>query len=110
VGFLPGFLYLGGLNSKLHFSRKSTPRIQIEKGAVGIGSSQTGVYPQESAGGWSIIGNSPINFFDRKCNQPCFASSGDLIQFVPIDAKEHEEIKNLVNYKRYKIEREVVDV
>jgi len=106
IGFLPGFLYLGGLNSKLHIKRKSDPRLHVDKGSVGIGGSQTGVYPQESAGGWNIIGNSPINFFDRKNEQPCFAKAGDLIQFVPIDTHQHEEIKNLVNYKRYKIEKE----
>ena len=48
IGFLPGFLYLGGLNKKLHYPRKSSPRLQITKGAVAIGGNQTGVYPNES--------------------------------------------------------------
>ena len=109
IGFLPGFLYLGGLNKKLHFRRKSNPRISVKKGAVGIGASQTGVYPQESAGGWNIIGNSPIQFFDRKKEQPCFAQAGDKVKFIPIDIKSHEEIFNLVAYKRYHIESEVVN-
>ncbi len=109
IGFLPGFLYLGGLDSKLHIGRKNNPRLRVEKGAVGIGGSQTGVYPQESAGGWNIIGNSPVDFFDRKSEQPCFAIAGDLIQFVPVDLNEYHEIKKLVSYKRYKIEREVID-
>ena len=109
IGFLPGFLYLGGLNKKLFFRRKSNPRIHVEKGAVGIGDSQTGVYPQESAGGWNIIGNSPLEFFDRKKDYPCFAHAGDKVQFVPIDIETHEEIVNLVAYKRYHIEKEVLD-
>jgi len=106
IGFLPGFLYLGGLDKKLHFQRKSNPRLVVEKGAVGIGASQTGVYPQESAGGWNIIGNSPIQLFDRKKEHPCFAQAGDQVQFIPIDIKTHEEIANLVAYKRYHIESE----
>ena len=109
IGFLPGFLYLGGLDEKLHFPRKATPRLKVEKGAVGIGGEQTGVYPQESAGGWNIIGNSPIEFFDRKKEHPCFAQAGDKVEFIPIDLKRHEEITNLVAYKRYHIESEVLN-
>ena len=109
IGFLPGFLYLGGLDKKLHFPRKENPRLQVKKGAVGIGGRQTGIYPQESAGGWNIIGNSPIDFFDRKKELPCFAQAGDKVQFIPIDIETHNEIANLVAYKRYHIEREVLD-
>ena len=109
IGFLPGFLYLGGLDKKLHFPRKATPRLHVKKGAVGIGGEQTGVYPQESAGGWNIIGNSPIQFFDRKKEYPCFAQAGDKVEFIPIDLKTHEEIANLVAYKRYHIESEVLN-
>ena len=86
-----------------------TPRLSVEKGAVGIGGSQTGIYPQQSAGGWNIIGNSPIHFFDRKRELPCFAKAGDKVQFVSIDLKTHEEILSLVSYKRYAIESEVLD-
>jgi inhibitor of KinA len=109
IGFLPGFLYLGGLHKKLHFQRKSDPRLVVEKGAVGIGASQTGVYPQASAGGWNIIGNSPIQYFDRKKEHPCFAQAGDKVQFVPVDIKTHKKIAYLVAYKRYHIESEVLN-
>ena len=109
IGFIPGFLYLGGLDNKLHFHRKPNPRLVVEKGAVGIGASQTGVYPQESSGGWNIIGNSPIDFFDRKREHPCFAKAGDKVKFIPIDIESHEEIFNLVAYKRYHLESEVLN-
>ena len=56
IGFQPGFLYLGGLHRNLHIPRKSNPRVRVEMGSVGIGGSQTGVYPQDSSGGWNIIG------------------------------------------------------
>ena len=109
IGFLPGFLYLGGLPKSLHFPRRKNPRIAVEKGAVGIGGSQTGIYPQESSGGWNIIGNSPLSFFDRKNNEPCFAKPGDQIQFEPISLEQHAEITQLIAYKRYQIESEVHD-
>ena len=109
IGFLPGFLYLGGLSESLFYPRKSSPRISIPSGAVGIGGQQTGIYPQQSAGGWNIIGNSPISFFDRKSDPPCYMKPGDQVQFKSISYQEHQEISNLVAYKRYQIESEVLD-
>ena len=63
IGFLPGFLYLGGLDETLNMPRKSSPRLKVQKGAVAIGGKQTGVYPCESPGGWNIIGNTPVFIF-----------------------------------------------
>jgi KipI family sensor histidine kinase inhibitor len=108
IGFLPGFLYLGGLNDALYFPRKSTPRLNIEKGAVGIGGTQTGIYPNESPGGWNIIGNSPIDFFNVSNNQPCFANPGDKIQFYPITLKKHGDITTLVKAGVFQLESEVI--
>lgn len=92
IGFLPGFLYLGSLDKRLHISRKEQPRLKVPKGAVGIGGIQTGIYPMDSPGGWQIIGNSPIPFFDPFDRQPCFAKAGDQIQFKPISLQEHSHI------------------
>lgn len=92
IGFLPGFLYLGGLEKCLHFPRKATPRLQVPKGSVAIGGSQTGIYPQQSAGGWNIIGRTPVSLFDVHKQEPCFAKSGDKIQFVPISLSEYKEL------------------
>ena len=108
IGFLPGFLYLGGLDESLHFPRKETPRLNIKKGAVAIGGNQTGVYPNESPGGWNIIGNSPISFFDITKEKPCFAKAGDTIQFYPITLKAYQNTKTLVDAGVYQIEREVI--
>ena len=103
IGFLPGFLYLGGLHKKLHYKRKSKPRLKIVKGAVGIADNQTGIYPRESPGGWNIIGNSPINFFDVNTNPPCFAKVGDKIQFIPITKKEYKIIEKQIKSNGYLI-------
>lgn len=108
IGFLPGFLYLGGLDKTLHFSRKSTPNLHVKKGSVAIGGEQTGIYPQDSPGGWHIIGNSPINFFDVNKSKPCFASAGDKLQFVPVDLVAYQNIKARVDIDDYKMESEVL--
>jgi len=108
VGFLPGFLYLGGLDETLHTPRRPSPRLKIQKGAVAIGGMQTGVYPLESPGGWHIIGNSPISFFDASKEIPCFAKSGDSIAFYPVSIKEYELIKTRVTSGVYNLESEVL--
>lgn len=106
TGFLPGFLYLGGLPETLHFSRRKHPRSVIKKGAVGIGEKQTGIYPQSSPGGWNIIGNSPVPLFDPALDPPCPIKPGDRIRFYQVDLKEHKEIINQVAKKefRFKVE------
>jgi inhibitor of KinA len=106
LGFLPGFLYLSNLNKKLYFPRKVQPDLNIIKGSVGIGGNQTGVYPFNSPGGWNIIGNSPIDFVDkRNLDKISFASPGDSIKFYPIDIEEHNHISN--NLNTYTVESEV---
>jgi inhibitor of KinA len=104
IGFLPGFLYLGGLPEEIHSDRKAKPRQKVEKGAVGIAGAQTGVYPRESPGGWNIIGNSPLDFFDLDQDRPCFASAGDRLQFVSVSKAEYEKIKKEVKSGTYIIE------
>lgn len=94
IGFLPGFMYLGGLDETLCMPRKENPRLKVEKGSVGIGGSQTGIYPSESAGGWNIMGRTPINLFDVTQDPPCFAKSGDKIRFKPISIHEFQAIDN----------------
>lgn len=88
IGFLPGFLYLGGLKAELHTPRKATPRLHVEQGSVAIGGVQTGIYPQDSAGGWNIIGKTLVSFFNPAKELPCFAKSGDKIKFVAVSLEE----------------------
>jgi inhibitor of KinA len=105
IGFLPGFLYLGGLNQRIKIPRKSTPRLIVPKGAVAIGGNQTGVYPNESSGGWSIIGSSPILFFDVQNQQHCFAKIGDKITFESISLEEFYCVKEQVENNSYQMQK-----
>ncbi|WP_224491189.1 5-oxoprolinase subunit PxpB [Robertkochia flava] len=90
IGFLPGFMYLGGMPETLHFPRREHPRLKVPRGAVGIGGKQTGIYPQASPGGWNLIGNSPIRVFNPENDPPCGISVGDQIRFYAIDKDMHE--------------------
>ncbi|PIF01402.1 MAG: allophanate hydrolase [Maribacter sp.] len=89
IGFLPGFMYLGGLPKELEVPRRSEPRQKVEKGAVGLAGKQTGIYPQESPGGWNIIGNCSVSIFDAEREEPCFVDVGDKIQFHAISRAEY---------------------
>ena len=103
IGFLPGFLYLGGLNQKIFFDRKPNPRLQVPKGSVAIGGEQTGVYPSNSPGGWNIIGKTPINFFDLENEIPCFAKAGDFIKFNSISFEEFHQIEKEIKQDKYQL-------
>lgn len=107
IGFLPGFLYLGGLLPELEYPRKANPRIQVNRGDVAVAGNQTGIYPRVSPGGWNVIGNSPLNFFNKDEFPPCFAVSGDKLKFIPIDTLTHAEIMKEVEAGNYEIESEM---
>jgi len=105
IGFLPGFLYLGGLHEQIAIPRKATPRLIVPKCSVAIGGNQTGIYPNESSGGWNIIGNSPMSFFDIQNQYPCFAKTGDTITFESVSLEEFISIKNQVKSNSYQIQK-----
>ncbi|WP_323847342.1 5-oxoprolinase subunit PxpB [Microbulbifer magnicolonia] len=90
LGFTPGFLYLGGLPPELHCPRKDNPELRVAAGSVGIGGSQTGIYPQATPGGWQIIGRTPVNLFRPQGAQPFIAEPLDRIAFYPIDRQQFE--------------------
>ncbi|WP_077406629.1 5-oxoprolinase subunit PxpB [Microbulbifer agarilyticus] len=92
LGFTPGFLYLGGLDPRLACPRKAKPALKLAAGSVGIGGSQTGVYPQETPGGWQIIGRTPVQLFNPARDYPFIARPLDRIQFVPISAAEFKAL------------------
>jgi inhibitor of KinA len=56
IGFKPHFPYLIGLDPRLETPRLESPRTRVPAGAVAIGGAQTGIYPEESPGGWNLIG------------------------------------------------------
>ena len=76
LGFLPGFTYLGGLDERIHTPRLGTPRKKIPAGSVGIGGSQTGIYPMDSPGGWQLMGMTPVKTYDPSRPNPILVEAG----------------------------------
>ena len=105
LGFLPGFLYLGGLDDRLYLRRKKKPLLKVPKGAVAIGGMQTGIYPNISPGGWHLIGNTPVNLFNPKKNPPCFAKPGDWISFEQIDSHTYTKIESEQQNGNYQLNK-----
>lgn len=83
IGFQPGFPYLGGLDERLHTPRRAEPRLVVPGGSVGIGGSQTGIYPLAAPGGWQLIGHTPLSLFDPQQQPPTLLRPGDSVRFVP---------------------------
>ncbi len=93
IGFLPGFAYLLGLDASLHSPRLAEPRPRVRAGSVGIGGSQTGIYPSESPGGWNIIGRTPMPMFDATRTPSARLRCGDRVRFKPITSSEFDRWK-----------------
>jgi len=81
LGFAPGFAYLGGLPDALATQRRDEPRTAVPAGSVGIGGSQTGIYPLVSPGGWQIIGRTSVSLFDPGRTPPTLLAVGDVVRF-----------------------------
>ena len=103
LGFLPGFVYLGGLDKRIEMPRLKTPRTKIPKGAVGIGGNQTGVYPLDSPGGWRLIGSTPVDFYDPSREEPVLCRAGDYIRFVPITSCDYYDIRQMIQRGTYQL-------
>lgn len=101
LGFLPGFVYLGGLDERIHTPRLANPRISIPAGSVGIAASQTGIYPLNSPGGWQLLGMTPVKTYDPERETPILVEAGDYIRFVPVTEEEFLKIKKQVDDGTY---------
>ncbi|MDB5208333.1 MAG: pxpB [Flavisolibacter sp.] len=89
IGFIPGFAYMGKVDSRIATARKNTPQ-NVAAGSVAIAGEQTGIYPFASPGGWNIIGRTPIKLFDKEKEEPVLLQPGDEIQFYSISQNEFE--------------------
>lgn len=103
IGFVPGFPYLGGLNKKISTPRLEIPRAKIAAGSVGIGGSQTGIYPAEVPSGWRIIGITPLSLFDIEKDNPSLLSAGNYVSFFPVEYDEFLTIKEMDALKMYDV-------
>ena len=77
IGFMVGFAYLATVNPQIVTPRLESPRKKVPKGSVALANEQTAIYPQDSAGGWNIIGHTKFDDFHT-------FEVGDKVQFERI--------------------------
>ena len=92
LGFLPGFAYLGSVDARIAAPRRAEPRLVVPAGAVGIAGIQTGIYPQQSPGGWNIVGRTPLRMAWLDRPQPTRLKAGDRVRFRAIGRSEFDRI------------------
>jgi KipI family sensor histidine kinase inhibitor len=90
IGFAPGHAYMSGLDAKLALPRRPSPRAQVDAGSVAIANEQTVIYPYTIAGGWNIIGRTPLAVFDAKRERPSLFTAGDRVRFRAISRAEFD--------------------
>ena len=81
IGAMPGFPYLSGLDPRLGWARRSTPRLKVAEGAVIIGGAQAGIMPMTAPSGWHIIGHTDVKLFKAEAELPVLLRPGDTIRF-----------------------------
>jgi KipI family sensor histidine kinase inhibitor len=90
TGFIAGMPFLGDIHESIRVDRLQTPRIRVPKGSIGITEQFTNIYTFESPGGWSIIGNTPLEVFDKlNLNNPALIKPGDKVSFYKISKQEY---------------------
>ncbi len=80
-GFAPGFGYLGGLPVERHVPRRATARPRVAAGSVGLAGPYAGAYPQESPGGWQLVGRTDAVLFDVDRDPPALLRPGVRVRF-----------------------------
>jgi len=85
IGFLPGFVYLGGLDPALATPRRAQPRARIPAGSIAIGGAQTAIGSIEGPSGWHLLGRTPVRSYDPSRTPAFLFAAGDEIVFEPVD-------------------------
>ena len=93
IGFMPGYPFMGDLDKRLSVPRKLSPRVNVPKGSVGIVDNICGIYPNNSPGGWNIIGSTPLNLFIKNNIEPTVLKPGNQVKFKSISKNEFDLIR-----------------
>lgn len=81
-GFAPGFAYLISNDERFDVPRRQTPRTRIPSGSLALGGRFCGIYPQETPGGWQIIGHSDMPMWDIERQPPALMRPCTRCRFV----------------------------
>ncbi|MFL5374526.1 MAG: carboxyltransferase domain-containing protein [Myxococcales bacterium] len=88
LGFAPGFPYMTGAPRELSVPRLESPRVRVPARSVAVADGYTGIYPEDSPGGWRLIGRVAATLFDPAATPPSLLLPGDRAVFEPIGPAE----------------------
>ena len=92
IGFMPGLPFMGDIDESLSVPRKLSPRVNVPKGSVGIVDNLCVIYPNNSPGGWNIVGSTPLNLFLKNNIEPTVLKPGNQVKFKSISKSEFDLI------------------
>jgi KipI family sensor histidine kinase inhibitor len=93
MGFMPGFPYMASMPPALRVPRLTEPRVRVPVRSVSIAAEITVVYAIETPGGLSLIGRTPVPFFDLRRDPPVLLESGDQVRFEAISLAEYTALE-----------------
>lgn len=88
-GFAPGFAYMTCDDPRFDLPRRPAPRTRIPAGSVALAARFCGVYPQDTPGGWQLIGTTKVPMWDLSRDPPALLRPGVRARFVEGAAKVH---------------------
>lgn len=88
-GFAPGFAYMTCDDARFDLPRRPAPRTRIPAGSVALAGRFCGVYPQETPGGWQLIGQTEVPMWDLDRDPPALLRPGVRCRFVARRAEVH---------------------
>lgn len=83
-GFAPGFAYLSGGHPSLDVPRRATPRTRVPAGSVALAGTFAAVYPDETPGGWQLLGTTELKMWDLARDPPALLQPGMRVRFVDV--------------------------
>ncbi|WP_410216356.1 5-oxoprolinase/urea amidolyase family protein [Paracoccus sp. (in: a-proteobacteria)] len=81
-GFAPGFAYMTCDDRRFDLPRRPAPRTRIPAGSVALAGRFCGIYPQETPGGWQLIGRTDVPMWDLSRDPPALLRPGVRARFV----------------------------
>lgn len=88
-GFAPGFAYMTCDDPRFDLPRRPAPRTRIPAGSVALAGRFCGIYPQETPGGWQLIGTTKVPMWDLSRDPPALLRPGVRARFVEGEAEIH---------------------
>ena len=104
MGFLPGFPYIGLLPEIFDLPRRIEPRVHVPPRSISVAARQTTIYTINSPGGWHLIGQTPVDFYDAERPDPILACAGDQIRFKAISSDDFWRVRSEIKAGQYNLE------